>query len=104
MPASLIACSTARRMGGGAGESYFVFIVTPRWTAGDEVCGLARLPGDKASIGVINKIDLRANKNTLLPAIEQLSQRRDFAAIVPLSAKTGDGVDSLLTEIVRHLR
>ena len=79
-----------------------LFIVTPRWTAEDEVW-LARLPGDKAVIGVINKIDLRANKNTLLPAIGQLSQRRDFAAIVPLSAKTGDGVDSLLTEIVRHL-
>ena len=43
---------------------------------------------------VLNKIDLVA-KARLLPVIEQLRQWREFADIVPVSAVTGDGVDTL---------
>ena len=43
---------------------------------------------------VLNKIDLVA-KAKLLPVIEQLRQWREFADIVPVSAATGDGVDTL---------
>ena len=43
---------------------------------------------------VLNKIDLVA-KSKLLPVIEQLRQWRDFTAIVPVSAATGDGVETL---------
>ena len=41
---------------------------------------------------VLNKIDL-ISKSRLLPLIDQLRQWHDFAAIVPVSATTGDGVD-----------
>ena len=41
---------------------------------------------------VLNKIDLVA-KTRLLPLIEQVQQWREFAAIVPVSAATGDGVE-----------
>jgi GTP-binding protein Era len=43
---------------------------------------------------VLNKIDLVA-KSKLLPVIEQLRQWREFADIVPVSAATGDGVETL---------
>ena len=43
---------------------------------------------------VLNKIDLVA-KPKLLPLIDQLRHWREFAAIVPVSATTGDGVDGL---------
>jgi len=43
---------------------------------------------------VLNKIDLVA-KAKLLPVIEQLRQWREFTDIVPVSAATGDGVDTL---------
>jgi GTPase len=43
---------------------------------------------------VLNKIDL-VNKAKLLPLIERAQKWRDFAAIVPVSAQTGDGVDRL---------
>ncbi len=43
---------------------------------------------------VLNKIDLVA-KARLLPVIEQLRQWREFTDIVPVSAATGDGVDTL---------
>jgi GTP-binding protein Era len=43
---------------------------------------------------VLNKIDL-VSKAALLPLIERARGWHDFAAIVPLSATTGDGVDRL---------
>jgi GTPase len=43
---------------------------------------------------VLNKVDLVA-KAKLLPVIEQVRGWHDFAAIVPVSAETGDGVDRL---------
>ena len=51
---------------------------------------------------ILNKIDLVA-KPRLLPLIEWYRRRRDFAAIVPVSAATGDGVDILEREIVERL-
>jgi GTP-binding protein Era len=43
---------------------------------------------------VLNKIDV-VSKSRLLPLIEQVQRWHDFAAIVPVSATTGDGVDRL---------
>jgi len=51
---------------------------------------------------VLNKIDLVA-KAKLLPLIDQLRAWREFAAIVPVSAATGDGVDALERELLAHL-
>lgn len=51
---------------------------------------------------VMNKIDLAA-KESLLPMIADYSSMHDFAAIVPISAKTGDGVNILLNDIKEHL-
>ncbi len=47
---------------------------------------------------VINKIDL-VSPPQLLKLIEAFSQKHSFHAVVPLSAKTGNGVELLLEEI-----
>lgn len=47
---------------------------------------------------VINKTDL-VKKEELLPIIANYSALGDFKAIVPMSAKTGDGVNILLDEL-----
>ena len=44
---------------------------------------------------VINKIDT-VEKNVLLDVIAAYSQVADFSAIIPISARTGDGVEELL--------
>lgn len=49
-----------------------------------------------ALIVCLNKVDLVANKEQLLPLIERWSTAR---AVVPLSALRGDGVDQLTDEI-----
>lgn len=48
---------------------------------------------------VINKIDLLEKKEELLTLITLYTREFDFSAVVPLSAKTGDGVDILLSEL-----
>lgn len=48
---------------------------------------------------VINKIDLLQEKEKLLGIITMYCEQFPFEAIVPLSAKTGDGIEALLSEL-----
>lgn len=52
---------------------------------------------------VLNKIDQLKNKDALLPLIERLSKSLAFIAVVPLSARRGTYVDSLLAEVEKAL-
>lgn len=52
----------------------------------------------------INKIDLLENKEDLLTIISAYNNAYDFEAIIPLSAKTGDGTDILLSELMRFAK
>jgi len=57
----------------------------------------------KPSVLVINKID-KGPKETLLPIIDTYREARSFRSIIPVSALTGDGVESLLRELKSMLR
>ncbi len=57
---------------------------------------LARIPQAQRVIAVVNKIDLAKQQPELLPFIAQLQRERDFAAIVPVSARTGRNLPELL--------
>ncbi|MFT4768875.1 MAG: GTP-binding protein Era [Glaciecola sp.] len=52
---------------------------------------------------VINKVDLEDNPNAILPSLETLAPRADFAALIPLSALRGRNLEVLETEIVKRL-
>jgi GTP-binding protein Era len=54
------------------------------------------------TILIVNKIDL-VKKHKLLPVLDQLSMERDWHAIVPVSALTGDNVAHLETVILDAL-
>lgn len=69
--------------------------------AAEQILAAIRKNGQK-SILVINKIDL-APKQVLLPIIETYKKEPLFAEIVPISAKTRDGVGQLLRLIVKFL-
>jgi GTP-binding protein Era len=58
--------------------------------------------GKAPVILVINKVDLIA-RPTLLPLIETYSRRFDFAAIVPVSGQSGEGVTDLVETVTRLL-
>jgi GTPase len=54
---------------------------------------------DKKVILVLNKIDLIKDKSVLMQEIQEFSKLFDYEAVVPVSAKTGDGKDILINEI-----
>lgn len=51
------------------------------------------------TILVINKIDLLEKKDELLTLILDYTSQFDFETVIPLSAKTGDGIEILLEEL-----
>jgi GTP-binding protein Era len=61
------------------------------------------LPADRPVIAVVNKTDQIKDKTQLLPFLAKLGARRDFAAIIPVSAAKGKQLDDLLVETRKHL-
>lgn len=57
----------------------------------------------KPTFLLLNKIDLLKDKSKLLPMIEQYSNEYDFAEIIPVSARTGDGHELLINKLFEHL-
>ncbi|MBX3227235.1 MAG: GTPase Era [Labilithrix sp.] len=64
---------------------------------------VASLPKDRPVVLVVNKIDRVAEKAKLIEVLASFGAMRDFAAVVPISAKKRDGVDRLLKEIAAQL-
>ncbi len=81
-----------------------LFLIEARgWTEQDAMA-LGVLKKHKVpAILVINKIDRLKDKGRLLPLIETVGAKHDFIEIIPVSAKTGDGVDALEQLIVQKL-
>jgi len=73
-----------------------------RWTAEDEQV-LRLLPANKTVVAVLNKVDRVRDKEQLLPFIAELSERFDYAAIVPVSAQKGTQLTALLDDIAQRL-
>jgi len=62
---------------------------------------IAQLPADLPTVLVLNKIDRVRDKAKLLPVLQALGAQHDFAAVVPISAKNGDGVERVLAEVAK---
>ena len=81
---------------------FFVIDATEKFGGGEKYI-LERLSAtDKPTILVINKIDL-VEREKVLPIIAEYSARKNFAAIVPISAAKGDNVEELLNEAKKFL-
>lgn len=80
-----------------------ILVVEPIASIGPQEQGLIEQLNTRKcpAILAINKIDT-VEKDTLLEVIALYSQASSFAAIIPISAKTGDGVDSLLAECGKY--
>ena len=71
-----------------------VFDASTKPGQGDEYVSNLLKDVKTPAVLVLNKIDLVA-KSRLLPLMEQVQRWHEFAAIVPVSAATGDGVEHL---------
>ncbi len=54
-------------------------------------------------LAVFNKVDQLEEKPRILALIERYRALYDFAEYIPMSAKTGDGLDALRAEIIKRL-
>lgn len=61
------------------------------------------LPPDRPVILVVNKTDQLKDKTALLPFLADIASKREFAAIVPVSAAKGRQLEDLLAETRKHL-
>jgi len=73
-----------------------VFLVDGlKWTQDDELV-LKKLAGvDCPVILAVNKIDLLASRDELLPRLQDLSGKYSFEQVIPISATKGDNVTAL---------
>jgi GTP-binding protein Era len=73
-----------------------VFLVDGfKWTPDDDLV-LKKLDTiDRPVILAVNKIDLVANREELLPRLQALSGKRAFEQVIPISAMKGDNVSAL---------
>ena len=80
-----------------------ILVVEPLASVGtQEQMLLEQLSGKKSPVVLaINKIDT-VEKENLLEVIAAYSAAFSFAAIIPISARTGDGVDALLDECKKY--
>jgi GTP-binding protein Era len=62
----------------------------------DDHAVLEKIPPSQRIVAVVNKIDTVKHSAQLLPFLDRLAKTREFAAIVPVSAKTGKNIPQLL--------
>lgn len=74
-----------------------------QWTAEDDLV-LSHLERIKVPVAlVVNKVDQVEDKNSLLPHIQKLSERREFAAIFAISALKGRKVEDLKEFLLQRM-
>ncbi len=86
-----------------SGVACVLFVVEAGRFGPEDQAVLALLPDDTPVILVINKSDALDDKRSLLPYLQARSTEHAWAALVPVSAKTGLQIDDLLGEIEQRL-
>ncbi|MCU0869078.1 MAG: GTPase Era [Burkholderiales bacterium] len=73
----------------------FLFVIEALRFGPDDARVLSLLPAEQPVVVAVNKVDRVDRRERLLPFLADLSTRRDFAAIVPVSAQKGTQCDDL---------
>ncbi len=85
------------------GVDVIVFVIEAgKFDRQDEVV-LERLPTDRPVMLVINKIDLLADKQQLLPFLQEMADRFHFAEMIPVSALQNESLPVLIEAIRNYL-
>lgn len=88
-----------------SGVDVICFMVdSTKWTEADEhVLSLLERAEGIPVLLLVNKIDQLEDKEALLPHLQNLGQRRDFAELIPVSALGGHNLDALEQAIAKRL-
>ena len=76
-----------------------LFVVEALRFGPDDHAVLEKIPEDQRIVVAVNKVDTVKHSAQLLPYLERLSKTREFAAIVPISAKTGKNIPALMNAL-----
>ena len=74
-----------------------------RWTAQDEHVARSLASAGTPVLLVVNKVDLVADKSSLLRFVSGKAGAERFQAVFMVSAQSGDGVDDLEATVLQHL-
>jgi GTP-binding protein Era len=81
-----------------------VFVVAaPTWTEEDEAVYENLRGSGRPVVVAVNKVDEVKPRDRLLPFLARLGEREGFAAVVPISARTGENCDALEREVSARL-
>ena len=79
-----------------------LFVVEALRFGPDDHAVLERSRREQRIVAAVNKIDTVKKRAQLIPFLDRLSKTREFAAIVPVSAKTGRNIPELLKRCARR--
>lgn len=74
-----------------------------RWGDDDELALERVIRSRRPAALLLNKVDLVADKSSLLPLIAKHSERHRFEFIMPLSVRSRDNLDALVADILARL-
>src|SRR5690606_21889171 len=75
-------------------------VVAGRWDEEDSLAFDALRDAGVPVVLVVNQVDRIKDKTTLLPYLQQVSEGREFASIVPLSALKRSGLQQLVSSLL----
>jgi len=78
-------------------------IEASNWNEQDEFVLKMLSETDVPVILVLNKLDKVKQKEKMLPQLEELAKKINFAQLVPVSARTGDGIEALESAVISLL-
>lgn len=74
-----------------------------RWTDDDDYALKLIENTDKPVIAVVNKMDLLRDQNAMIPKIAEMTERFNYAEVVPVSALKNTNVNHLLNTLTYYL-
>jgi GTPase len=93
-----------RRVAEAAREADVVlFVLEALRFAAEDRAALERIPAGQKVIAVVNKVDTVKRTSDLIAFLDRLARVRDFAALVPVSARTGKNLPELLRVVAEAL-
>lgn len=74
-----------------------------RWTSDDDYALQLLKETNKPVIAVINKMDLLSDQNAMIPKIAEVTEKFEYAEVVPVSALKNTNIDHLLDTLTGYL-
>lgn len=93
---SVLHKALSRRVGEALQADVVLFVVEAMRFGPEDRAALDRVPEGAKLIAVVNKVDTVKRAADLIPFLQRFAGVRNFAAIVPVSARTGKNVPELL--------